>query len=155
MPNHYQNIAICTPGYDFDLSDWLERHKETDLCSVVMPMPEKLEQARYYHDKDGEHVEIDGKDVKQELRQEFGYENWYDWANANWGTKWGTYHLQGIKLEGDGAPVILAFCSAWKSPDILDKIAKWLISTTCFERIQWIGFDPYDYTTKLLEEINA
>ena len=44
MPNHYTTIAICSPGHDFNCQEFNEKHKETCLCSVVMPMPEAVEQ---------------------------------------------------------------------------------------------------------------
>ena len=139
MPNHYTNIAICLgydwdrmgEDYEFNVDEFNERHGETNFCSVVMPMPEPIEQV-----PEGT---CNGKSLKQP-----GETSWYEWAKKHWGTKWGTYDTKAVQLGGDSAPVIISFESAWGPPAILDKIAEWLMKTYGFTSIEWLGCDPYD-----------
>jgi hypothetical protein len=140
MPNHFTTIALCTPGHDFNVAEFNERHRETCLCSVVKPMPEAVEQVAATRYPDG---------TTEKQRQGVD-QNWYDWANENWGTKWGTYDVEAVALGGDSSPVLIKFQSAWCAPTILDLIAEWLKRTFKFEQVSFIGFDPYDDSLSVL-----
>ncbi len=142
MPNHYTTFAICSPGHYFDCDEFNERHKDTCLCQVVTPMPEAVEQIPSVSYPDGT--------TERERRGEST--DWYEWAKANWGTKWGTYRMKAAKMGGDGDPVIIAFQSAWSAPKILDKIAEWLKKVGKFSNVAFVGFDPYDDSTRMLQE---
>ena len=49
-----------------------------------------------------------------DARAETGFANWYDWASANWGTKWGDYDLSVDKFNES---VMGHFTTAWgRSP---------------------------------------
>jgi hypothetical protein len=140
MPNHYTTLMICSPGHDFNVADFNERHKESDLCSIVMPMPESVEQVRSVHYPDGT-TEKERLGVDQD---------WHDWAQANWGTKWGTYDVEAFDLGGDGSPVLIKFQTAWRAPKVLDKIADWLKRTYAFEKVAFVGFNPSDDSVSML-----
>jgi hypothetical protein len=45
--------------------------------------------------------------------KEYGHASWYEWANANWGTKWNAYQVTRV---GD---TVIKFQTAWSMP------AKW------------------------------
>lgn len=141
MANHYTTVAICSPGHDFNCAEFNERHKETCLCSVVMPMPEAVEQVPSPSYPDGT-TERERRGAKQD---------WYEWAKENWGTKWGTYELQAFELGGDSSPIAIKFQSAWAPPKILPQIAEWLKRVGKFEHVAFVGFDPYDDSTRMLE----
>lgn len=161
MPNHNTTIGICSPGYDFDVDEFNERHKETNICAVARPIPEPLEEVKVGHhhsglqrwkEKNGVAVPVD----EAELKRQFGHADWLAWARANWGTKWGAYRLSASSLPGDGCPIVISFASAWRSPSNLDDIAAWLFRVYNFEKIAWIGFDPYDDETQLISKhVNA
>lgn len=54
------------------------------------------------------------------LEEKYGFDNWYDWRNANWGTKWNACHA-----EYDEESQNLRFDTAWSVPEpILAKIAE-------------------------------
>lgn len=142
MPNHYTTLAVCSPGYDFDVDEFNEKHAETDLCRVVMPMPEVIEQVP-------EASYPDGTNSRERLGED---DSWYTWANEHWGTKWGTYDAKAFALDGDGEPILIKFQSAWRAPKILAEIAEWLMKVGRFERVAFIGFDPYDDSTQMLGE---
>ena len=140
MPNHYTTIAICSPGHGFDCEDFNERHEKTCLCSVVKPMPERIEQIEST-------TYTDGTTEKQRQQEPM---DWYDWAKANWGTKWGTYDLKAFELGGDSCPIAIHFQSAWGPPTILDEIGGWLKRTFKFDSVVFIGCDPFDNSIKQL-----
>ena len=48
---------------------------------------------------------------QKELIRKYGFDNWYDWHIANWGTKWDCYSHRG---EGDEGFII--FETAWSTP---------------------------------------
>lgn len=154
MPNHYTNICVCSPGYDFDVDSFLEAHAESDFCSIVRPMPEPLLEVNvgYKRLEDGS-VVTQWRDDEKPIEQVHGYTNWRDWSEQKWGTKWGTYKTQAAKLGGDAQPVIISFQTAWSAPNdgCRADIAAWLKKTYGFERVVWIGFDPYDDSTAILQ----
>jgi len=45
------------------------------------------------------------------LIESFGYNNWYDWAIHNWGTKWGSYDS-----SFDESEKVFTFLTAWDPP---------------------------------------
>lgn len=141
MPNHYTTIAICSPGHEFDVDEFNERHAQSNLCAIVKPMPEAVEQVPST-------LYPDGTKEKDRLGVE---QDWYDWAKENWGTKWGTYDTKAFALGGDGEPIAVKFQSAWNAPEMLNEIAAWLCKTYGFERVAFVGFDPYDDSTQMLE----
>jgi len=141
MPNHYTTLAICSPGYDFDVDDFNDRHAETDLCAVVKPMPEAIEQVPCQ-------LYPDGTTAKERLGMQ---QDWYGWAKENWGTKWGTYDVKAFAVGGDDSPIVIKFQSAWTAPTILGEIADWLKRVYKFENVAFVGFDPYDGSTRIID----
>ena len=135
MPNHFTNALIFTPGHDFDVNDFNERHHDTNFCAVVMPMPEDIEDVPETHYPDG---------TTESQRQ--GKQSWYEWAKEHWGTKWGTYDVRATQLGGDCAPVLIEFQTAWTPPNsnVCCKIADWFKRTYKFKNHLWIGTDPYN-----------
>jgi hypothetical protein len=49
------------------------------------------------------------KDMSNKFKDEFGYDNWYDWQIANWGTKWNAYD----QFFNDN---MIEFSTAWSTP---------------------------------------
>ena len=45
------------------------------------------------------------------LRKKYGYDNWYDWCNANWGCKWDIDELE--ILERNDNILYLSYTTAW------------------------------------------
>jgi hypothetical protein len=48
-----------------------------------------------------------------EIKARLGYDNWYDWCNDKWGTKWDACHSEYSK---DGELVTIRFDTAWSEP---------------------------------------
>ena len=60
--------------------------------------------------------------MSDRLKSEYGYDNWYDWRNNNWGTKWDInteVHVDDLYDEG----CTLIFQTAWSPPEpIIEKL---------------------------------
>lgn len=50
------------------------------------------------------------KEMSNKFINKFGYDNWYDWQIANWGTKWNAYDQF---FDGDN---MIEFNTAWSTP---------------------------------------
>ena len=56
------------------------------------------------------------QEMSDRLKSEYGYDNWYDWRNKNWGTKWdikAEVHVDDLHDEG----CTLIFQTAWSPPE--------------------------------------
>lgn len=78
------------------------------------PMPKCLEgSTKGFFSNEDEQKALEEQSEKN--KAECGYANWYDWADANWSTKWGACDVDYI-YEGsvhDGHEVTIKFESAW------------------------------------------
>ena len=90
MPNHCSNKLGITGPID-DVEKFIafvknngddKDENEYNLFESLIPMPKELE-GTTSPSKEGNVDSID----------KYGHDNWYDWCNANWGTKWGDYSL--------------------------------------------------------------
>ena len=69
---------------------------------------------------------------KADLKAKYGYESWYDWNIANWGTKWdvGDEGSQTLVNENE---LTTTFSSAWSPP------------TGAYAKLQDLGFEVEAY----------
>ena len=68
---------------------------------------------------DYDNIEDYGRHLNH-LKEKYGFDNWYDWRNSNWGTKW-----NGCDQEYDEETEQLKFDTAWCVPEpIFAKIAE-------------------------------
>ncbi len=78
----------------------------------IYPMPKELEGTV----SGSEDMKPDKQKVNSELwKVEFGADNWYDWRNMHWGTKWGL-DPNGIGMVDEGDYVEYSFDTAWSPP---------------------------------------
>jgi len=62
------------------------------------------------------------KKISQDLKKKFGADNWYDWSNKHWGTKWDT---SCATLLDNKKKLQYNFSSAWSPPVAwLQKVSK-------------------------------
>ncbi len=129
MPNHYTVIGIFGQQDNCNEIDFSSL-SGSDLCALVSPVPREL--------TCGIHGGIDPT---------------LTWQRDNWGTKWGTYRTKVHQLQGDGSPIMIEFVCAWNppSPEMLRKIESYLYKTYKLQSGIWIGHEPYNNTTKVLE----
>lgn len=112
MPNHCSNtLGIIGPKQDIE--DFIELVKNKDendsdnayaLFENLKPIPEELKGTT-----------SPSKYSNEDLIDKYGYDNWYDWCNANWGTKWGDYDISidGVKKSGKEYSVNFEYNTAW------------------------------------------
>jgi len=145
MPNYCYNTLIIE-GENKLLSvfkDNLEKNGNYSL-EDLFPMPEILERTiapsknaigqEYSNEFEVDMAKKDGTEIpelkkcsnnteeKQEaLIEKYGYSNWHDWKNTNWGTKW----IQDFELvEEINGKLVYTFNSAWAPPiPLLEKIS--------------------------------
>lgn len=121
MPNHCSHVMTVTgseegiarfkrnvikPISEEDRKNkpWVPEN-EFDFNAII-PMPECLVETRspavtdddiqrWSANSTEEHIaELQAEKAKNDkAREECGFDNWYDWCCANWGTKWGAYDL--------------------------------------------------------------
>ena len=121
MPNHCYAWITVQEKYEKKLQEIAK----VGLCRYYRPMPEELVQTtsptRVVTEKEyakqmkenetAKHKSYPiTKDRRQYLLDNYGYDNWYDWAYKNWGTKWGCYDNE----YDDGT---YRFTSAWGAID--------------------------------------
>ena len=105
MPNWCMNnvdITAKTAEQMELLQRIVERNKdEQGVFDIIRPLPEALRDTV--------------KGTGEELQEVFvdGFNNWYDWQVAHWGTKW---DVDPDSQEFDGETLSLSFDSAWSPP---------------------------------------
>jgi hypothetical protein len=63
------------------------------------------------------------QEISDRLKSLFGSDNWYTWANNNWGTKWDIDGDDGIVNDLDTHNCSLTFSTAWSPPEpIINKL---------------------------------
>ena len=104
MPNHCENHIVVTGSKD-ELKRFYdginENSKGTSILQSYFPCPKELKEQTANHQP------------KPDMIEKYGFSDWYEWSNANWGTKWGDYDLT-IELFDDS--ISGYFNSAWVSP---------------------------------------
>ena len=130
MPNWCQNEVTVTAtdrGKTKAFVDFVREGNSYFSFSKIVPMPKELKgtrspativtQEEYDSWVDDTNLGV-GKPITQEMsdrfNKEYGYDNWYDWAVANWGTKWDTACEEVIIDDWGG--VKYKFFTAWGPP---------------------------------------
>lgn len=95
MPNHCNN-TLSFMGTEEEVNNFIQFVKKPgangeehyEIFNSIIPMPEELKNTNKTFKE---------SEVNKELKDKYGYDNWYDWCNYHWGTKWGDYETT---LEG-------------------------------------------------------
>jgi hypothetical protein len=107
MPNWCNNSITINGSTETIKTLWEEANQEgSGLLDAMVPMPKELRET----------VKGTGDELQTETYD--GHTNWYDWAVANWGTKWDV-STEGLEFtdNGDGTASITGwFDSAWAPP---------------------------------------
>jgi len=114
LPNWCDNSLTITHTDPELIRKAAEGFRGEGFLSAFMPIPEALQDTRAgaYADP----VEQEALIAKQKANlAEYGYKDWYDWAVANWGTKWDISGEEPMVSE-DGLTLTVGFQSAWSPP---------------------------------------
>lgn len=96
MPNYCENVLRIS-GPETDIDEFVTAitvYDGTLNIAGQLPMPVELEGTSFtiYNDHPDNQELIAAQKAKQEANvAKYGYADWYDWARANWGTKWGDF----------------------------------------------------------------
>ena len=131
MPNWCQNEVTVTAtdrGKAEAFVDFVRYGENYFSFEKIVPMPKELKgtrspativpQEEYDSWVDSNNHGV-GRPITQELsdrfKKEYGYDNWYDWAIVNWGTKWDT-DCEEVHIDDFGG-VEYRFDTAWGPPE--------------------------------------
>jgi hypothetical protein len=120
MPNWITNIiTINTDGDDSMIENILSQVKseqsEFDFNKIVL-QPNELEGTLAPTNilSDEEYAKTPSRGITQamsdELKEKFGFDNWYDWRYQHWGTKWNADEV----IINDNE---ITFNTAWNTPE--------------------------------------
>lgn len=97
-----------------------KRRQRYDILQNLYPCPQELTDtvSGFSHD---EAVQAEREKEYEANKAKYGYKDWYDWQNANWGTKWGDSDTDIVDAEPlitpDGiAHAEFMFQSPWSPP---------------------------------------
>lgn len=114
MPNYTTNVLIVEPN---ELKPF---YKDGVLSfDKIKPQPRILNKGRFSRSpvliKLSDEIQETNEGITQEesdaLIKKYGYNNWYDWRCANWGTKWDVCKNSFMELEN-----AVCFTTAWCTP---------------------------------------
>ena len=146
MPNHTINFVTIETNTNVDEEIQALEELKNDLrikegkfdFEGIVPMPEEIKKgATLGLDMEtGEKIEhkdyaLDGGVYKpkspltrKRLMVEYGCDNWYDFSNLHWGTKWNAYEFESIQDEEH--VLFVSFLTAWDSPrEIAERIKRY------------------------------
>jgi len=110
MPNWcYNNLDITakTPE-QMEMLDRVSKAEAADgFISMFLPLPEALKETTSPAPQPGQ------ANYKGEQPVVDGFDNWYDWQVAKWGTKWDP---EVMDCDYDGETLTVSFDSAWAPP---------------------------------------
>lgn len=118
---HYRAIYDKIFGYDINLSEEdIQKAKNYLFKTGESPFPEG--ELNFHTEND---IYAYGKKPFDNY-EKYGAKNWYDWCNANWGTKWNACYTC-ITTDEEGNPVgnEVEFKTAWTPPiEVIHKLAE-------------------------------
>jgi hypothetical protein len=98
MPNHV-STTLTVRGLTSEIERFQQiasggKQNEFDFNNLF-PMPEELKLTTSpSNPKTDEEIK-----TSERLKSQYGHDNWYDWAIANWDTKWGAYDVGPWNIE--------------------------------------------------------
>lgn len=129
MPNYCGNTLTISHEDPEMITRAVTAFDEGRFLQEFVPCPAELNDDNLTAWSRGPEQEVRDR-KKAELKAKYGYESWYDWNVANWGTKWDVGNSQGIQ-SCDPLELVLYFDSAWSPP------------IPVYERLEEQGFRVY------------
>jgi len=122
MPNHCSN-SLTVSGPREEVSDFIKRvtcaptesNARTGYAILdnLYPIPQELKDTVSGFLGDGDEQKALEEKQKANIAK-YGHKDWYDWAYAKWGTKWGDYETDLVNESDKEAQ--FHFDSAWGPP---------------------------------------
>lgn len=149
MPNWCSNTLTVRGSNQKEINDMVEAFKESRFCDSIIPTPEDLNREGS-SSHGGENAKL-YDDIRAENRAKHGYDNWYDFQVARWGTKWDVGGDDAmIELDDDGLGFTASFDSAWSPPmGVVEELVSRGLSVTLYYYEPGMGYvgkyeDGYD-----------
>ena len=115
MPNWCNNSVTITHTDPAKITALADAFAEARFCEAVIPTPECL--TRDGATTSGGANAAEYERIRAENKAKTGFESWYDFAVARWGTKWDVGGADcNIELDDDGLGFTASFDSAWSPP---------------------------------------
>ena len=115
MPNWCNNSVTITHTDPAKITALADAFAEARFCEAVIPTPECLTRDGAATHGGANAEEYDR--IRAENRAETGYESWYDFAVARWGTKWDVGGADAtLEIDDNGLGFHASFDSAWSPP---------------------------------------
>jgi hypothetical protein len=114
MPNWCSNELTLEHDDPTMIDIAVKGFEEGKLLHTFVPVPEEL-----LDDRTGSFggEDADEKDaLRRSLKEKYGYESWYDWRLAHWGTKWDVGGTDGYVERKSENKAAFSFDSAWSPP---------------------------------------
>jgi hypothetical protein len=114
MPNWCSNYISVRGRRQEAVQKLADAFDAGEFCNAVIPCPEEL-------CRDGASTQggpnADAYDqIRAENKAKHGYDNWYDFNVANWGTKWDITVSSECERDEDGLSFSGHFDTAWSPP---------------------------------------
>lgn len=128
MPEVLRGTRSPAPSGEFD--------PEGNLMGYVLDPENTYWTDEHYADEKANHYAL--IEQAERAKAETGYDNWYDWASDNWGTKWDVEVLATGVDHGATSTVTLWGDSAWSPPisllaNLSEKYPQLTFSVSYFE----------------------
>lgn len=113
MPN-WCNNHITIKHQDKSLIDAIVATANTEkgVLATVIPCPEELNDPDLTSWSRDREAELEAK--KKAMKAKYGFESWYDWNIAHWGTKWDLCEPHITRVDDN--TVTIACDTAWSPP---------------------------------------
>lgn len=131
MPNWCNNVVRLAHSNPAMIDRAVKSFDDGKFLQEFVPCPEPLlnpETTTWGHGPE----EADREKLRAKLVEEFGYQSWYDWCVANWGTKWDIGSEYPAERH-DANNITLTFDSAWSPP------------IEAYGRLEELGFEVEAY----------
>ena len=107
MPNWCQNQVTLRHADSREIERAIAALGRGELLNEFCPCPEELR---------SENTGFANAEVKADRVAKYGYESWFDWSVAHWGTKWDVGGEHCGYAEYTEHVVVMDFDSAWAPP---------------------------------------
>lgn len=162
MPNWCNNVATFHHTDPEQINRIIKAAKTETLLSDFFPCPTALCDTMA-----GSHGDPEEQNLlmirERANRSQYGYKNWYEWCNNEWGTKWDVGCVEEAINRENPTTVSIGFDSAWSPPIAWYKKMETLgFEITAFYMETGVGYcgtftdgEATDYDLNIKDEIPA
>ncbi|VGO11844.1 hypothetical protein PDESU_00391 [Pontiella desulfatans] len=144
MPNHCMNqvtLKCRTQETAVRIKDHLAGKESLFDFNALVPEPKELLKSRL------KIVSV------EELRNQFGHDNWYDWRRANWGTKWNSFQCTLDDSLISNGELVYCFLTAWCPPEgVYEKLLLYIEANNLGVEVSWYINEPTEGVSGFLED---